>query len=129
MLTANAAGMKNKVHSLNHIITSRKIGISTLQETQYPKKGKLKIDGWQIFESTRKIKGGGTMIGAHESLYPILISEHSDQFELIVVEITVEKKDVRIISGYGPQESWKSDDKMPFFVAFEEELSKSRYRK
>ena len=33
---------------------------------------------------------------------------------------------MRIISGYGPQECWSSEEKMPFFVALEEEISKSK---
>ena len=125
MLTANAAGMKHKVHSLLSIITSLKIGMFTLQETHFQKKGKIKIQGWQTFESIRKSKGGGTMIGAHESLNPILIAEYSELFELIVIEITVCKKDIRVVSGYGPQECWKPKDKMPFYLALEEEISKA----
>ena len=65
------------------------------------------------------------MIGAHESLNPILISEHSDEFIILVIEITVGQRDIRVISGYGPQESWKPEDKMPFFVALEEKISKA----
>ena len=29
------------------------------------------------------------------------------------------------MSGYGPQEGWKDEEKMPFFVALEEEISKA----
>ena len=65
------------------------------------------------------------MIGVHVSLNPILISEYSDDFELLVIEITVGKRDIRIISGYGPQECWNTEDKMPFYVALEEEISKA----
>ena len=44
---------------------------------------------------------GGTIIGAHKALQPMLISEYSDEFELIVVEIKIRNKEIRIISGYG----------------------------
>ena len=125
MLTANAAGMKSKILSLTSLLTTLKIGIFTLQETHFMKKGKIQIQGWQTFESIRKLKGGGSMIGAHDSLSPILIKEYSEQFELLVIEITIQEKDVRVITGYGPQESWKSDDKMPFFQALEEEIAKA----
>ena len=30
-----------------------------------------------------------------------------------------------MISGYGPQDSWKLEDKLPFFLALEEEISKA----
>ena len=29
------------------------------------------------------------------------------------------------MKGYGPQETWKDEDKMPFFVALEEEIAKA----
>ena len=66
------------------------------------------------------------MTGIHESLEPVLIEEYSDKFELIVVEIKIQGKEVRIINGYGPQENWTNEEKMPFFVALEEEVSKAR---
>ena len=66
------------------------------------------------------------MLGIHESLEPVLIEEYSDNFEIIVAEIKVAGKDIRIINAYGPQECWAAEDKMPFFVALEEELSKSK---
>ena len=111
MLTANAAGMKLKIQSLTSVITKMKVGIFSLQETHFLKKGKLQIQGWQTFESIQKIKGGGSMIGAHESLNPILIKEYSDELELIVIEITRKDKYIRVITGYGPQEAWKSEEK------------------
>ena len=36
----------------------------------------------------------------------MLVQEYSDKFELLVVEIIVAGKEIRIISGYGPQEFW-----------------------
>ena len=74
-----------------------------------------------------KKHNGGTLIGAHKSLDPILIEEYSDEFELFVVEVKLGGKDVRIISGYGPQENWKMEDKMPFFRSLEEEIIKAQF--
>ena len=71
------------------------------------------------------MKFGGTLIGIHESLNPILIKEYSDTFELLVTELTIGSKDIRLISGYGPQDCWKIEDRMPFFTALEEEISKA----
>ena len=36
-------------------------------------------------------------------------------------------KEIRLISGYGPQETWNDEEKMPFFVALEEEIIKAQY--
>ena len=55
----------------------------------------------------------------------MLIEEYSEGFELLVVEVTVRNKDIRIVSGYGPQESWPEAERMPFFVALEQEIVKA----
>ena len=65
------------------------------------------------------------MIGVHKSLKPVLINEYSETFELLVVEINAANRDIRVISGYGPQENWKECDKTPFFEALEEEVIKA----
>ena len=66
------------------------------------------------------------MLGIHQSLDPVLIEEYDETFELIVAEIKVANREVRTITGFGPQEGWKDCDKMPFFVALEEEISKAQ---
>ena len=68
---------------------------------------------------------GGTIIGAHKGLNPILIEEYSEDFELLVVEVKIRNKERRIISGYGPQETWPEAERMPFFVALEQEITKA----
>ena len=65
------------------------------------------------------------MLGIHKSLEPVLIEEYSEKFELIVTEVKIGTKEIRIMTGYGPQENWTDEDKMPFFVALEEEISKA----
>ena len=127
MFSANADGLGKKITSLKHELNETQSQIFTLQETQFRTKGRLKIKDFIIFEAIRKNKEkGGSMTGIHESLEPVLIEEYSDKFELLVVEIKVAGKEVRIINGYGPQESWTNEEKMPFFVALEEEVSKAR---
>ena len=102
MFSVNADGLGKKVHSLRHEIVETQSQIFTLQETQFRTKGRLKIKDFIIFETIRKNKEkGGSMTGVHQSLEPVLIEEYSDQFELIVVEIKVAGKEVRIINGYG----------------------------
>ena len=63
------------------------------------------------------------MNGVNVALQPVLVSEYSDEFELLVVEITVSKMQIRIISGYGPQENWEEQKKTPFFEALEAEIA------
>ena len=65
------------------------------------------------------------MIGVHKALKPFLITELNDPFELIVVEITIGNREIRVMSGYGPQESWSPELREPFFQVLEEEVIKS----
>ena len=124
MFTANANGLKNKLHSLKSHIKNLNIRIFTIQESMFCKRGKIDVEGFELFEAIRKKDGGGTVLGAHKGLDPILINEYSDNFELIFIEIRVGGKFIRVISGYGPQESWGIDIKMPFLMSLEEEIKK-----
>ena len=126
IFSTNAAGLKNKIQSFKSEIELANAAIFTVQETHFQKKGKIKIEGFEIFEAIRKKKkDGGTMIGVHKGLKPMLIKEYSEDFEIVVVEINVGGKEIRIISGYGPQETWTEEERMPFFLALEEEINKA----
>ena len=85
-----------------------------------------KIGDFEFFEAIRSKQKGGTLIGAHRSLDPVLIEEYSEDFEMLVVEVKLGGRDVRVISGYGPQENWKSEEKLLFFRALEEEILKTK---
>ena len=56
MFTANAAGLKNRMQSLKYELQHLKCGIVTLQETHMKKKGRIKVDGWEMFEAIRSKK-------------------------------------------------------------------------
>ena len=48
------------------------------------------MQDYHIFEAIRKNKEkGGTLLGVHVGLEPVLISEYSDTFELLVVEVKI----------------------------------------
>ena len=55
----------------------------------------------------------------------MLIKAYGDDFELVVVEIKINNKEIRIISGYSPQETWNEADRLLFFLALEEEIIKA----
>ena len=96
----------------------------TIQETHYAKKGKFKLDKFVIFESIRKSRmKGGSMLGVHVDLNPVLVKEFSDDFELLVVEVKAGNTLIRIIPGYGPQENWDYKDKTLFFEALDSEIA------
>ena len=124
LLHTNAADLKHKSEDLKNKIKYFETKIFSLNETHYKKKGHFKLENFVIFEAIRKNKEkGGTMIGIHEGLKPVLIEEYNETFELIVTEIDVEKKKVRVMSGYGPQETWTEEERMPFWVSLEKEIA------
>ena len=101
MFSTNAASLKSKLTSFKNELRS-KAGVLTLQETHYSTKGKVKLPDFEIFEAIRKGKEkGGSMIGVHKALRPILITELNDPFELLVVEIRIGNREIRVMSGYG----------------------------
>ena len=97
-----------------------------IQETNFKVKGKFQMEEYEIFESIRQNKEkGGCLMGIHKSLKPVLIDEYSETLEIILTEIRIGDKEIRIITGYGPQEHWPDSEKMPFFGRLEEEISKA----
>ena len=128
MFSANAAGCAKKTKSLVNTIRKLDAAIVTLQETHFTRKGKLNSElvDFEVFEAIRNKTKGGTAMAVHKSLKPVLIEEYSDEFELIVVEVKLGNKDVRLVTGYGPQENWKLEDRMPFFEKLEEEVEKAK---
>ena len=127
MLSNNIAGLKCKVQSLKSKLKDTNASLFTLQETHFLKKGQLEVKDYEIFEAIRKTKeNGGTLLGAHKDLKPFLIKQYEDEFELIVVEIEIKGEQVRVITGYGPQETWPEAQRYPFFVVFDAEILESR---
>ena len=117
--------MQGKLESFYQELKVNKASIFTLQETHFTKKGQIKIENFEIFEAIRNKAKGGTAIGVHTGLKPVLIKKYAEDFELVVVEVKANTKEIRIISGYGPQESWPVAARMPFFNALEEEIVKA----
>jgi exonuclease III len=124
VLTVNAAGLRHKAADLKNKIKFFNSAIFTVQETHFAKKGKFQMENFVIFEAIRKSKKkGGSMLGVHMDLNPVLVKEYSETFELIVVETTIGNTHIRIITGYGPQENWDEKDRLPFFEALECEVA------
>ena len=121
MFSNNCNGAKLKVESLKSELKRTDCSIFTLQETHFSQKGRIKINNFKIFEAIHK-KEHGIMMGVHVDLKPILISEHSELFEMLVIQVSVDNIDIRIINGYGPQENLEISKRMPFFSKLEEEI-------
>ena len=126
LFSTNGAGLINgRIESLKSEVKNTAATVVTVQETHCRRKGRLQMDGMVVFEAIRTKKGGGTMCAVQEELNPKLIEEYNDPFELLVVEIEVEQTDIRIITGYGPQENLEEEKRLPFFMALELEVAKA----
>ena len=117
--------MQGKLQSFYEELKLSSASIFTLQETHFSNKGKIKVENFEIFEAIRTKAKGGTVIGVHTGMKPVLIKEYSEEFELLVVEVKAASKEIRIVTGYGPQETWPIAVRMPFFNALEEEIVKA----
>ena len=127
IFSTNAASLvhPSKQFSLKRELEITKAAIFTVQETCFKTKGKLQVKDFVTFETIQPKEKSGIMIGAHKSLSPVLIAEYNVDFELLVVEVHVNKKHIRIITGVGPHENRFEDIRMPFFLALEEEINKA----
>ena len=67
-------------------------------------KSLLTLGGYRCFATVRGDSGGGLLIACLTSLKPTLIFEGDCECEVLVVQVVVGNKLLRIIAGYGPQE-------------------------
>ena len=97
IFSTNAASLlhPSKKFSLKQELKRTNAAAFTVQETCFKTKGTFKIHDFVIFEAIQPKEKSGIMIGAHKSLLPVLVSEYNKDFELIVVEITVNKKGIQ----------------------------------
>ena len=124
ILSTNASSLIHRADDLKNKITYFKCGIFAVNETHFRKKGRFKMQNYHVFEAIRNNKEkGGTMLGVHVGLHPVLISEYSTLFELIVVEIKIANKQIRVITGYGPQENFSPEEITTFYTTLEEEIA------
>ena len=77
-----------------------------MQETKVSHPGKIKVDGFIIYEHTRTEKeGGGLAICALKDLNPAFIRDGGDLVEALTVNIHVKNITISCNTAYGPQES------------------------
>ena len=108
MVGINCNGLNSKWQSFNKIIHDLKPCAFFLQETKLPKMQsfKLNTNEYVIFRLEReKSGGGGLALGVVEDLNPILIRMGTDETEAISVKIIINTFEIRLVVGYGAQES------------------------
>ena len=89
--------LKFNIEQLNpHIIV--------IQETKVKRKSQIELKGYRCYPTVRGDSGGGILIACIAALDPVLIHEGDSECEVLVVQISLQNKAIRIIAGYGPQE-------------------------
>ena len=121
----NSNGISSKLKSLDHIISKINPSVICIQETKVRKVGRISVQSkdFVTFELVRKESGGGglaTMVRA--DLSPVWVSEGDDTTEVLVVEIHMEEKNIRIINAYGPQMCDSNEKKSKFWCRIQEEI-------
>lgn len=89
--------------------------------------GQYQIKGYQLFDLVRKSSDAGGIflyVSKNYEFNPVLVFQGDDEVELIVVEVTIAKMQVRIFCGYGPQEGYSNVTS--FFSQLEQEIEKSK---
>ena len=51
IFSSNAAGLKSKIQSLKNELKNANAALFTIQESHFRKKGKLKVENYEIFEA------------------------------------------------------------------------------
>ena len=104
ILGSNAAGILNKKESFMRNISLFNPGVYFVQESKVPRKGKIKLSDYVIFERVRKAGGGGGLLTAvHKNLNPVSVGNECEE-EVLVVQTNILDKKIRFINAYGPQE-------------------------
>ena len=105
-LYANINGFRSKSESINQIIEEQRIDVVMLNETKVYSKSAINIRGFQAFPVVRSIKsGGGLYIGVKHGLCESIMTDDSENADLVTIRLSRKEHGIRIIPIYGPQEN------------------------
>ena len=125
IIGTNAYGLNSKRDSFTNILQSEKPHVFMVQETKMKRLNQWTIDGYELYEKVRKIKGGGgIMIGMDKNfdITPVVVSDHDEDVEILVIEVAFKCITVRFLTAYGPQEDAPEDVINKFYLTLEEEI-------
>ena len=101
-------------------------GIIFIQETKAKTLNKFSITDYESFELVRKnCDGGGQLIAVHKQLDPVEIMK-DEEHEILVVEASLADRRIRLINGYGPQETQTEKIRKSFYTHLDLEVKKSK---
>ena len=127
ILGSNSAGLMNKKESFQRNISLFKPAAYFIQESKVPKKNRIALNDYEIFEHIRNnTAGGGLLTAVHKSLNPISVSEEIEDEEILGVEATFGQNKLRLINGYGPQENETEETRKAFYTRLDFEIKRAK---
>ena len=66
------------------------------------------------------------LTAVHRALDPINVGEDTDGEEIVVVEVNLGRRKMRLINGYGPQETENQEIKKNFFKRIDLEIKRAK---
>ena len=98
-----------------------------MQETKVSQPGKIKVDGFIVYEHTRISKeGGGLAICVLKDLNPAFIRDGGELAEALTVNIHLKNITISCNTAYGPQETAPIQKKNDFWSYLQEECERAR---
>ena len=123
----NPDGALSKITTIRKAIRETGAGVWMMQETKVPQPGKIKIDGFIVYEHTRIDKeGGGLALCVIKDLNPAFIRDGGELVEALTVNIHVKNITISCNTAYGPQESSLIEKKNAFWNYLQEECDRAK---
>ena len=102
----NVDGVKSKEDSLNSTINIfNKPSCVVLQETKLGAKVKYDISDYLVFQRNRNSFGEGLITAVVPELDPFIVSNENEDAEILVVQMKLGTRMIRLINTYAPQDA------------------------
>ena len=115
ILHNNIRGFDSKAESLKAILAQVKPSILTLNETMLINNRKLRIDGFNCFESNRNCRSGGgvaTCVNEADRKYTIKVDGDDSVLEMVITRHSQFVTPINILNIYGAVESRLSNEEI-----------------
>ena len=127
LLGNNSNGIGGKIDSLKHALNSFSPSCIAIQESKLQGKS-LTIPGYKSFFKNRiDNSGGGLITAVDQNLSSVQVS--SCEEDILVVEIDLANRRIRVINIYGPQEPQTASERqkvLEFWQEVEKQVIKSK---
>ena len=125
VIGCNVNGIKQKLHSLEFIVQDLSPSVIILQEIKIIRKSTIVLPNYKSFFLIKSCHSGGLLIAVNNDLKPILIYEGTQDCQVLVVQIETTAFNIRVIAGYGPQETDTTNSRL-YRDCIEENINRAK---